>query len=162
MVHHGAGRGREERLTNAIAEADLVVTTYQLLVRDLDTLAAVSWGTVVFDEAQAVKNAHTKAARAARHLRAGQVLALTGTPVENRLGELWSILDLTTPGLLGSQASFKSKYATPIERERDERAVVAPAGAHVAVRPAPHEGRPQPRARPPRQDRAARVGTAHP
>jgi superfamily II DNA or RNA helicase len=125
LVHHGAGRGRDERLANAIAEADIVVTTYQLLVRDLDTLAAQHWGTVVFDEAQAVKNPHTKAARAARHLTGGQILALTGTPVENRLGELWSILDLTTPGLLGSESSFKVKFANPIERERNPKAVAA-------------------------------------
>lgn len=125
LVHHGGARLRDDRLTNAIAAADIVITTYQVLVRDLETLASVTWGTVVFDEAQMVKNAHTKAARAARHLRGNQVIALTGTPVENRLGELWSILDLTTPGLLGTEASFKHTYAQRIERDHDAKAVAA-------------------------------------
>ncbi len=125
LVHHGAGRVKDDRLVHAIAEADVVITTYQLLARDLETLASVAWGTVVLDEAQTIKNAHTKAARASRHLRADQVVALTGTPVENRLGELWSILDVTTPGLLGSERSFKERFAQPIERERDAAAVAA-------------------------------------
>ena len=125
LVHHGAGRLKDDRLVHAIAETDLVVTTYQLLARDLDTLASVAWGTVVLDEAQMIKNAHTKAARGRAHLRAGQMVALTGTPVENRLGELWSILDVTTPGLLGSERSFKERFSQPIERERDPAAIAA-------------------------------------
>jgi len=85
-------------------------------------LGEVRWTTVVLDEAQAVKNPHTKSARAARKLRANQFVALTGTPIENRLSELWSILDVTDPGLLGSLTRFQQRYAAPIERDRDEGA----------------------------------------
>ncbi len=103
----------------ALAEADIVITTYGLLPRDLADLSAVEWSTVVLDEAQMVKNSSTKAAKAVRRLQAGQKLALTGTPVENRLSELWSILDAVNPGLLGSQQRFREQYAGPIERNGD-------------------------------------------
>ena len=82
----------------------------------LEALSAIDWTTVVLDEAQMVKNASTKAARAVRRLRAAQKLALTGTPVENRLSELWAILDAVNPGLLGSQKRFRERYASAIER----------------------------------------------
>ena len=95
------------RCASAVAAADIVVTTYQSATRDIEALAAVAWTTVVLDEAQAVKNPHTHAAKAVRRLPAGQRIALTGTPVENRLGELWSILDVVTPGLLGIEAKFR-------------------------------------------------------
>jgi superfamily II DNA or RNA helicase len=125
-VHHGAGRQRASDHTApalfSLSDADIVVTTYGLLARDLDTLAAIEWDTVVLDEAQFVKNAGTKAAKAVRRLRAGQKLALTGTPVENRLSELWSILDAVNPGLLGSQQRFRERYATKIERNQDQEA----------------------------------------
>ena len=103
----------------ALAEADIVITTYGLLPRDLADLSAVEWSTVVLDEAQMVKNSSTKAAKAVRRLQAGQKLALTGTPVENRLSELWAILDAVNPGLLGSQQRFREQYASPIERNGD-------------------------------------------
>ena len=119
LVHHGSGRSQGEPALFGLADADIVVTTYGLLPRDLDALAAVEWTTVVLDEAQVIKNAGTKAARAARSLRADQKLALTGTPVENRLTELWSILDTVNPGLLGSQQHFRQHYASPIERNGD-------------------------------------------
>jgi superfamily II DNA or RNA helicase len=127
MVHHGASR---QRLADAdaapalfgLADADIVVTTYGLLARDLEALAAVDWTTVVLDEAQFVKNAGTKAAKAVRKLPAAQKLALTGTPVENRLSELWAILDAVNPGLLGSQQRFRETYATKIERNQDAAA----------------------------------------
>ncbi|HUF97009.1 MAG TPA: DEAD/DEAH box helicase [Ilumatobacter sp.] len=109
--------GQEVPLT--LAEADLVITTYGLLPRDLADLSAVEWSTVVLDEAQMVKNASTKAAKAVRRLQAGQKLALTGTPVENRLSELWAILDAVNPGLLGSLQRFREEYAGPIERNGD-------------------------------------------
>jgi SNF2 family DNA or RNA helicase len=112
-VHHGAGR---ELGTDP--DADLVITTYGLAQRDTD-LHRVAWGTVVLDEAQMVKNPNTKAARAVRRLVARQKVALTGTPVENRLVELWSILDAVVPGVLGSQQRFRERYAMPIERHGD-------------------------------------------
>jgi len=119
VVHHGAGRQQGDPALFGLADADLVITTYGLLPRDLDALAAIDWTTVVLDEAQMVKNPSTKAARAVRQLGAAQKLALTGTPVENRLSELWAILDACNPGLLGSQKSFREHYAGPIERSGD-------------------------------------------
>ena len=121
VVHHGAGRVRGDD-DNNLAGADIVVTTYGLLPRDLDHLAAVEWSTIVLDEAQMIKNPATHAARAARRLPAGQKLALTGTPVENRLAELWSILDTVNPGLLGSREQFRHRYSKPIERGGDREA----------------------------------------
>ncbi|WP_280232537.1 DEAD/DEAH box helicase [Nocardia cyriacigeorgica] len=123
LVHHGAARAKGEQLCAAIAEADLVLTTYALLARDIAELAAREWTRVVLDEAQHIKNSGTRQARAARALPAGHRLALTGTPVENRLEELRSILDFTMPKLLGSAQSFRARFAVPIERERDENAI---------------------------------------
>ena len=121
-IHHGDERARGDDAAAELASADVVITTYGLLTRELHVLGEVRWTTVVLDEAQAVKNPHTKSARAARKLRANQFVALTGTPIENRLSELWSILDVTDPGLLGSLTRFQQRYAAPIERDRDEGA----------------------------------------
>ena len=117
VVHHGADRTTNDQ--DDLAGADLVVTTYGLLPRDVEHLGAISWSTIVLDEAQVIKNPATKAAKAVRALRAGQKLALTGTPVENRLTELWAILDAVNPGLLGSREQFRHRYAKPIERSGD-------------------------------------------
>ena len=121
-IHHGANRKQaadDDALFSADADRQLVITTYGLLPRDLEHLGDVEWSTVVLDEAQMVKNPNTKAARAVRQLRAGQKIALTGTPVENRLSELWSILDAVNPGLLGSLQKFRERFGTPIERHGD-------------------------------------------
>ena len=118
-VHHGGERVRGDDAPAELATADIVITTYGLLSREVDVLAAVPWSTVVLDEAQAIKNPHTKAARAARKVRAQQTVALTGTPIENRLSELWAILDCTNPGLLGSLQKFHQRFAIPIERNKD-------------------------------------------
>ncbi|MCB0968786.1 MAG: DEAD/DEAH box helicase, partial [Ilumatobacter sp.] len=122
IVHHGADRHQGEPALFGLGDADIVITTYGLLPRDLDSLAAIDWTTVVLDEAQMVKNPATKAAKAVRKLRAAQKLALTGTPVENRLSELWAILDACNPGLLGSQQRFREEFATAIERNNSEEA----------------------------------------
>ena len=119
VIHHGAGRHQSEPALFGLADADIVITTYGLLPRDIETLAAIEWNTVVLDEAQMVKNPATKAAKAVRKLRAGQKVALTGTPVENRLSELWAILDACNPGLLGSQQRFRQQFASAIERNND-------------------------------------------
>jgi hypothetical protein len=122
-IHHGANRAQglhdDDSLFETDPERQLVITTYGLLPRDLEHLGDVDWSTVVLDEAQMVKNPNTKAARAVRQLRAQQKLALTGTPVENRLSELWSILDAVNPGLLGSLQKFRERFGTPIERHAD-------------------------------------------
>ena len=113
---------------SSLAASDLVVTTYGLLTRDLDVLAGISWSTVVLDEAQFVKNPSTRSARAVRRLHGGQRIALTGTPVENRLSELWAILDWVNPGMLGSREKFRHRYSKPIERG-DDGTVAAEAAA---------------------------------
>jgi SNF2 family DNA or RNA helicase len=116
LAHHGAGRAHGEQLLAAVAEADLVVTTYATAARDGDDLAQVAWRRLVLDEAQAVKNSRATHARAVRRFTAEHRVALTGTPVENRLSELWSIMDVLNPGLLGSADSFRIRYAIPVER----------------------------------------------
>jgi non-specific serine/threonine protein kinase len=121
-VHHGADRARGEEFEQAVAEADLVLTTYAVAARDVEALRDVAWRRVVLDEAQAVKNAATRQAQAVRRLPARQRLAVTGTPVENRLADLWSILDACNPGLLGTAADFTRRFAKPIERYGDEEA----------------------------------------
>ena len=118
-VHHGADRLDGEDLAAAVAGAELVITTYGVATRDRAELAEVSWARVVCDEAQNIKNHATRQAQAVRSLPAGARIALTGTPVENRLGELWSIMDFTNPGLLGSAAKFRQRYAIPVERRAD-------------------------------------------
>ncbi|NEW41791.1 DEAD/DEAH box helicase [Nocardia cyriacigeorgica] len=123
LVHHGPARAKGDELAAAIADADLVVTTYALMTRDIADLAAREWERVVLDEAQHIKNSGTRQARAARALPARHRLALTGTPVENRLEELRSILDFAMPKLLGSAQAFRARFAVPIERERDENAI---------------------------------------
>jgi superfamily II DNA or RNA helicase len=123
LVHHGPGRAQGRDLDTAVAGADLVVTTYALLARDIADLSRQQWERVVLDEAQHIKNAATRQARAARALPARHRLALTGTPVENRLEELRSIFDFAVPKLLGSPQTFRARFAVPIERENDENAV---------------------------------------
>ncbi|MFP5579672.1 MAG: DEAD/DEAH box helicase, partial [Acidimicrobiia bacterium] len=124
MVHHGPGRsqGHDATFAERAAGHDVVLTTYSLVPRDIGDLTSVHWGRVVLDEAQQIKNPSTALARAVRQLGTPRRLALTGTPVENRLAELWSIMQFLNPGLLGSMASFTRDFAGPIERDDDEDA----------------------------------------
>ncbi|MGH9092385.1 MAG: DEAD/DEAH box helicase, partial [Acidimicrobiales bacterium] len=119
-VHHGTTRPRAEAFAARATEADLVITSYPLADRDRTALGAVEWHRIVLDEAQNVKNPEAKQTKAVRSLRAPHRIALTGTPVENHLGELWSIMEVLNPGLLGSAASFRERFAVPIERYREE------------------------------------------
>jgi SNF2 family DNA or RNA helicase len=121
-VHHGAERSRGTAFEHAVEKADLVITTYAIAARDARDLSTVGWRRVVVDEAQAIKNAATKQAVAIRSLPATHRIAVTGTPVENRLVDLWSVVDFANPGLLGSASSFKQRYAVPIERHGDDDA----------------------------------------
>ena len=107
------------RTLDGLGAVDIVVATYGVVRRDTEALAAVEWGIVAADEAQAVKNPLSRTARALRSIPAGARFALTGTPVENRLTELWAILDWTTPGLLGPLERFRRQVAVPVERDRD-------------------------------------------
>ncbi len=114
---HGA-----ERSLADLAPAELVLATYGVARRDADALSEVGWGLVVTDEAQTIKNPLSRTARALRRIPGDARFALTGTPVENRLSELWAILDWTTPGLLGPLERFRRTVALPIERHGDANA----------------------------------------
>ncbi len=120
LVHHGVGRAQGAEFLNRAASSDLVITTYALAHRDRDLLSQVKWGRIVLDEAQYIKNPAAKQSQAVRSFEAQKRVALTGTPVENRLTELWSIMDFLNPGYLGSAGSFRTRFAVPIERYRDK------------------------------------------
>ena len=120
-IHHGPGRPVGDEFAEAIKNADVVITTYALVSRDQETLQNVLWHRVVLDEAQYIKNPPTKQTAAIRSLETNRRIALTGTPVENRLTELWSIMEFCNPGYLGEAPEFRRRFARPIERHRDSR-----------------------------------------
>lgn len=119
LVHHGDKRSQGKAFTKAIAGKHLVITSYSLIHRDLKDLQTVTWQGLVLDEAQNVKNSEAKQSTAIRELEAQFRIALTGTPVENRLTELWSIMDFLNPGYLGPKNFFQRRFAIPIERYGD-------------------------------------------
>jgi SNF2 family DNA or RNA helicase len=118
-IHHGAERSRGADFSRVVAGSALVVTSYALLQRDSDQLQATAWRGVVLDEAQNIKNPDTKQAKAARALKADFRIALTGTPVENHLGDLWSLMEFLNPGFLGPQTAFRRDFITPIQSSGD-------------------------------------------
>jgi SNF2 family DNA or RNA helicase len=118
-VHHGPHRAKGERFRPAAEEADVVLTSYALAPLDREELRSVRWGALCLDEAQNIKNAYTKQASVIRSLTADHRIALTGTPMENRLTELWSIMDFLNPHYLGSLRSFVREFVHPIERTKD-------------------------------------------
>lgn len=121
-AHHGPQRLKGEKFIKGVRDYHVVITSYALLPRDAEFIEQVSWGGVVLDEAHNIKNPVTKQAQVARKLNAGYRIALTGTPLENRLHDLWSLMQFLNPGYLGSAESFQRNFAGPIERDRDERA----------------------------------------
>ncbi len=123
MLHHGTDRMRDQDFVKAARRSALVISSYGLLQREIETLRKVSWKGVVLDEAQNIKNSETKQARAARSLDAAFRIALTGTPVENNVGDLWSIMEFLNPGLLGTHASFRQRFFIPIQTLRDPGAI---------------------------------------
>jgi SNF2 family DNA or RNA helicase len=123
MLHHGTDRMRGQDFVKAAQRSALVVSSYALLHREIETLQKVKWKGAVLDEAQNIKNSETKQARAARSLDAAFRIALTGTPVENNVGDLWSIMEFLNPGLLGTHASFRQRYFIPIQTLRDPEAI---------------------------------------
>ncbi len=114
------GEGRSEAL-GGLGAGDVLVTSWALLAKDVEHLSAQKWATFVLDEAQAVKNASTARSAAARRIDAAFRVALTGTPLENHLGELWSLFRIVFPGLLGSHEQFRERFSLPIERDGDDR-----------------------------------------
>jgi len=119
LVHHGDKRSQGKDFLKMAKGQDLVITSYALLYRDEADLKKVEWQTVVLDEAQNIKNPEAKQSQVARQLEAEFRVALTGTPVENRLSELWSIMDFLNPGYLGPRNFFQRRFAVPIERYGD-------------------------------------------
>jgi len=119
MAHHGVTRAKGAAFKNDAQKHAIVVSSYALLHRDFEILKDVPWAGVVLDEAQNIKNPETKQAKAARALQADYRITLTGTPVENNVGDLWSIIEFLNPGLLGTQAEFKRAFFIPIQANRD-------------------------------------------
>jgi len=111
VVHHGSGRAGESDIAAEVADADLVITTYGTAVRDIAALEDVAWSTLVLDEAQVIKNPASDTAQQLRRLEARSRVALTGTPIENGLGDLWALLDFTNPGLVGDRSTFVSQLS---------------------------------------------------
>jgi len=121
-ILHGAERHARRR---EIASSDVVVTTYPLLLRDEETFAPHAFHLLILDEAQAIKNTRSQIHRSIKSIRAAHRLCLTGTPIENHLGELWAIFDVVNPGLLGDELTFQRWYRKPIEQARDEERLEA-------------------------------------
>ena len=126
LALHGPGRSKH---FSSLQEYDLILTTYALVPRDLEHLRALHWSLLILDEAQNIKSSTSKAAQAVCELQAGQPLCLTGTPMENNLGELWSLFHFLMPGWLGDLKRFNQDYRTPIERHGDVERM-----AHLASR----------------------------
>jgi SNF2 family DNA or RNA helicase len=123
LIHHGDQRDKTSNFAKIIRKKDLVITSYSLVYRDLKTLEKIHWQIVVLDEAQNIKNSVAKQSQAVRNLSTDFRIALTGTPVENRLTELWSILDFLNPGFLGNKQFFQRRFAIPIEKYGDQESL---------------------------------------
>ncbi|WP_442603055.1 DEAD/DEAH box helicase [Paenibacillus sp. KN14-4R] len=119
-MHYGAGRAKGAAFIESIRGADLVITSYTLAQMDEPEICSVTWSSLCLDEAQMIKNAYTKQSAAIRQIPADHRIALTGTPIENRLTELWSIFDFVNPGYLSSLHDFRKRYVNPIEKEQDQ------------------------------------------
>jgi superfamily II DNA or RNA helicase len=121
LIHHGPTRLTGEAFATTARQRDVVLTSYALAYRDAEMLKTVQWHRVAVDEAQKIKNASAAASQAIRSIPAGRHIGLTGTPIENHLAELWSIMELLNPGLLGSSSDFRERFALPIEKGGDRQ-----------------------------------------
>jgi len=119
MIHHGTARNKGKEFEESVQNNAIIISSYGLLLRDVEMLREVQWGGIVLDEAQNIKNAATKQSRAARTLSSDYRFALTGTPVENNVGDLWSIMEFLNSGILGSQAEFERNFLAPIHARAD-------------------------------------------
>jgi len=122
-THRGADRLKGDEMRAAVQDKDVVLTSYPIARRDAESLQSIQWLTVILDEAQNIKNPDAKQTQVIRKLDAEFRIALTGTPVENRLSELWSVMHFLNPGYLGARKSFRENFALPIERYHDEEAL---------------------------------------
>lgn len=123
MVHHGIGRKRDDAFIKEAEKYALIISSYAILVRDSKFLQHIYWKGVILDEAQNIKNPETKQSKYAQSLNSDFRIALTGTPIENNVGDLWSIMQFLNPGFLGTQTDFKRKYFIPIQAYKDASAV---------------------------------------
>lgn len=123
LVHHGGGRNKAAAFVADALRHAIIISSYSLLHRDLAHLKDITWRGIVLDEAQNIKNPETKQAKAARELVANYRLALTGTPVENSVGDLWSIMDFLNPGLVGAYSDFTRTFLVPIQAQKDTAAM---------------------------------------
>jgi len=114
-IHHGSSRLHESKLTKEIKKHDLIVTSYALALRDQEELQKVSWNNLILDEAQNIKNPSSKQTQAIKSLRAKFRVVLTGTPIENHVGDLWSLFDFIQPGWLGPANQFQQTFYRPIQ-----------------------------------------------
>ncbi|GAB6991993.1 DEAD/DEAH box helicase [Paenibacillus pini] len=121
MLHYGGGRLHGERFEEYAREADIILTSYATATLDQDLLQEYTWESICLDEAQNIKNAQTKQSTAVRRFPAKHRIALTGTPIENRLSELWSLYDFMNPGYLGTARGFNNRFINAIEKEHDEQ-----------------------------------------
>lgn len=121
MLHYGNKRTSGEEFEQAATEADVILTSYATATLDQELFSAYTWPSICLDEAQNIKNAQTKQSSAVRSFPAKHRIALTGTPIENRLSELWSLYDFINPGYLGTQRAFTERFSNAIEKERDEQ-----------------------------------------
>lgn len=119
QVHHGDKREKGKKLIQMAENHNLIITSYALVFRDEKDIKSVNWQGIVLDEAQNIKNPDAKQSKAVRNLEADFKIALTGTPVENRLSELWSIMEFLNPGYLGQKQFFQRRFAIPIEKYGD-------------------------------------------
>jgi SNF2 family DNA or RNA helicase len=122
LIHHGLKRMKGGSFAKEAAKHALVISSYALLHRDAALFEKLEWDGIVLDEAQNIKNPETKQAQAARALKGAYRVALTGTPVENHVGDLWSIWQFLNPGFLGSQSEFRRTFFVPIQLQRDAEA----------------------------------------
>lgn len=120
MIHHGSGRDRKENFKRIAEKNAIVITSYALLHRDKESLQKVTWAGVILDEAQNIKNPDTRQAVSAREIKADYRIALTGTPVENHVGELWSIMEFLNAGFLGSRTDYLKRFFYPIQSGSDK------------------------------------------
>ncbi len=114
------GEGDRELTVKKVGKGDLLVVTYDMLARESELFTQKKWATVILDEAQAIKNRSTKRSETAMLLQADFKIIMSGTPVENHLGELWNLFQFTNPGLLGSIDQFNERFALPIEKYKDD------------------------------------------
>jgi len=124
LVHHGLARTRGREFADHAPRHSIVISSYALMHRDIDQLKEIVWSGIILDEAQNIKNPETRQSRAARSLTADYRIALTGTPVENSVGELWSIMEFLNPGFLGNHTEFRRRFLLPIQKRADSAAAL--------------------------------------